>query len=121
MGPVQVHLLDREPNSSATNIASIERSEESSSVPIETPPNADQNVGDALDSLIKETLTDTDASRLSPAKKVRPESVQNEDQQEQPVSIVELTSSISYIISVQITNKSCHRFAIESHIFHVFS
>ncbi|XP_022669234.1 transcription factor E2F5-like isoform X2 [Varroa jacobsoni] len=67
MGPIDVHLIDRKPNALASNIATLERNNDETS----TGGNGetDQNVGDALDSLIKETLTDTEAARLSPAKK----------------------------------------------------
>lgn len=90
MGPLQVHLLDREPDSVIPNVASIDKS---SDVPgaIKTEATEDQNVGDALDSLIKETLTDTEASRLSPSvgKKAIPDSQpQTEGQEvEQPIAV----------------------------------
>lgn len=79
MGPIDVHLIDRKPNALASNIATLERNNDETS----TGGNGetDQNVGDALDSLIKETLTDTEAARLSPAKKVRTDPPEEEQQQ----------------------------------------
>ncbi|XP_003744349.1 transcription factor E2F4 [Galendromus occidentalis] len=69
-GPVEVHLIDKEPNPLGTNVARLEKDEEKAVV----------NVGDALESLIKETITEESETKekrtLSPAKKVRPEEEQ---------------------------------------------
>ena len=69
-GPVEVHLIDKEPNSLGTNVARLEKDDGKSA----------SNVGDALECLIKETITEESETKekrtLSPAKKVRPEEEQ---------------------------------------------